>query len=174
MASNTERSRRLRAHRKDDHSLCLATSCDAGNATAVASATVAVAPPVGLGARGTAMWSDLVTASTGPAERVLIAEACRIADRLERLDRQLRGADREWLRLTWRETEGDLIVTVDKALSEARQQAVALKQLLGEIRQAQAPAKSAPARTAAPGPTAPPEVPSGVADLTGRIRRRSG
>lgn len=150
--------------------MCLATSCDAGNATTVA--TVAAAP-AGLDTRGRSMWDELTSPSTGPAERVLIAEACRIADRLERLDRQLRGADREWLRLTWRETEGDLIVTVDKALSEARQQAVALKQLLGEIRQAQAPAKSAPARTAAPGPTAPPEVPSGVADLTGRIRRRS-
>lgn len=74
---------------------------------------------------------------------ILIVEAARIADRLEKLDALLSGDRAVWARL--RETrEGDIVVTVDSALSEARQQATVLKHLLAEIhrQRAQAPRES--------------------------------
>lgn len=83
-----------------------------------------------------------------PERRVLLEEACRIADRLDRLDALLSGDSGSWVRLV--EDKGDperQIVVVDRALAEARQQAVALKQLIAELRAA-VPAK--PAHVTAP------------------------
>ena len=166
MASSTERSRRLRAHRKGDHSLCLAT-CD-GTAVAVASATRAT--PVGLGARGRKLWRELTADEPGPAERLLIEEACRIADRLDKLDAQLRGDAEAWLRFVVDDTGAEVTITIDRALAEARQQAVALKALLAELRATRAPAKTGRAAAERPASTEP-EV-RGVTDLTARIRDR--
>lgn len=85
--------------------------------------------PVGLGARGRRLWRELATAATPPAQRVLMEEACRIADRLERLDALLREHPEAW-----------------EALREARQQAGALRQLVAEIRQSGVGVQSGPAK----------------------------
>jgi hypothetical protein len=148
MATNAERQRRFRAHRRDDHSLCSPERCDSavttpsvtsvtGNAPASAATTGAGRePPKGLRARGKRVWRELVDGgSPGPAEVLLIEEACRLSDRLDRLDAILNGRDRAWLQLEVSDDGTEITVIVDKCLSEARQQAVALKQLLGEIRQ---------------------------------------
>jgi len=170
VASSTERSRRLRAHRKGDHSLCLAT-CD-GTAVAVASATRAT--PVGLGARGRKLWRELTADEPGPAERLLIEEACRIADRLDKLDAQLRGDAEAWLRFVVDDTGAEVTITIDRALAEARQQAVALKALLAELRQAAPKAAARPGRGGTVQPAAAAEAAEvrGVTDLTARIRDR--
>lgn len=63
---------------------------------------------------------------------VLIVEACRVADRLEDLDALISGERKLWARLR-ENREGDIYVSIDNALSEARQQANTLRQLLGEI-----------------------------------------
>lgn len=63
---------------------------------------------------------------------VLITEACRIANRLDQLDRLLSGDAELWLHLV--ESRGDVEVRVDNALPEARQQANVLRQLLAEIK----------------------------------------
>jgi hypothetical protein len=63
---------------------------------------------------------------------VLITEACRIAHRLDQLDRLLSGDAELWLYLA--ESRGDVEVRVDNALPEARQQANVLRQLLAEIK----------------------------------------
>lgn len=93
--------------------------------------------------RGAQLWQELDAAgrTSDPAARVLSEEACRLADRLERLDAILRGEAHEWLRVDTQ--DGTSVLVVDKALSEARQQAIALKTILAELRQreAHAPAK---------------------------------
>lgn len=93
-------------------------------------------PRVELGTRGRRLWNELHKQVTpGPAETVLIEEACRIADRLDQLDGQLRGRG-EWLRLEADEDRDELVMVVDRGLAEARQQAATLKSLIAEIRQA--------------------------------------
>lgn len=63
---------------------------------------------------------------------LLLEEACRIADRLDRLDALLVGDADTWARLDHRR-DGTTEVVVDSALTEARQQALALRQLLASI-----------------------------------------
>lgn len=107
-----------------------------------------------------------------PGQLLLLEEAARIADRLDRLDAQLDGGD--WLRLQLSPQSGDVIVIVDKALSEARQQATALKQIIAELRQSGPAALSARGKAATAGDAA--KGASGLGDLTARIaagRRRN-
>lgn len=89
--------------------------------------------PTGLAARGRRLWREMhAMAEFNPAERVLLEEACRIADRLERLDTALRG-EAEFLRVET-DRDGDLILSVDGAMAEARQQSNVLKQLVAALR----------------------------------------
>lgn len=89
--------------------------------------------PADLGERGQALW-DALAVKVEPAAAVLLAEACRIADRLERLDRIIAGRGDEWLRLKLPDGEGkDLVVIVDGALVEARQQTQVLRQTLAHL-----------------------------------------
>lgn len=83
--------------------------------------------------------------SLPPAQRVLLEEACRIADRLDTLDDFLDGRRDSWMKFHARNEDGSIVeVVVDKALGEARQQATALKQLIAELRAAGGAAKPAP------------------------------
>ncbi len=146
--SDADRQRRSRRHRAGDHALCIpgrclhvtpGVTCDEPQVRGLREAT--------LGAAGRQLWDDVTDGGKLPAlHAVLLLEACRAVDRLEKLDAQLRGDDREWLRV---ERDGDdpdaeMVVIVDKALAEARQQQLALKQLLGEIRQVQRSGKGRP------------------------------
>jgi hypothetical protein len=101
--------------------------------------------PAGLGARGRLLWTELTRAGDlSPGHLVLAAEACRCADRLERLDGILRdGQDRAWLEvITIPAGLEDASVTfdlvVDKLLSEARMQQLALRQMVAELRTSRA------------------------------------
>lgn len=105
----------------------------------------------------------------GPIERVLIEEACRLVDRLDRIDGILSGRDRAWLTLEVDDLGAEVTVVLDKALSEGRQQQVALKTVLAELRQVRAavsPGAGKPSGKAAAGPQGGGGV---VADLTARI-----
>lgn len=94
--------------------------------------------------RGIQFW-EAVTASTelDPSGFVLLGEACRIIDRLDRLSSALNGKGRDWLKLAddievVAERFGDgkkvsVKVTVDGLLSEARQQQLALKTVLAQL-----------------------------------------
>ena len=87
--------------------------------------------------RGERLWRDMNSDDLAPGQRVLLEEACRIADRLDKLDRLLAGSAKDWISLV--ADRGDLerqIVVIDRPLSEACQQATALKQLIAEIRAA--------------------------------------
>lgn len=86
--------------------------------------------PDGLRDRGRALWSSLrQTAGTAAGELAL--EACRLADRLERIDAMLAGRD-DWFELVEVE-QGTFVLRVDNLLDQGRQQALAFKQLLAEL-----------------------------------------
>src|SRR5512139_3725051 len=91
--------------------------------------------PSGLGAKGRRLWREMhEVAEFNPAERVVLEEACRIADRLDRLDQVLAGDASGWMRLKASQDGTEVTVTLDNALSEARQQANVLKQLIASLR----------------------------------------
>lgn len=96
--------------------------------------------PAGLGERGLSIWESL--ASDDPASNALVLEAARTADRLDELDRIIQGdgvLNLMQFRLLDKEVEesGDLNITVDvkfqNVLAEARQQQLALANVLGRI-----------------------------------------
>lgn len=88
-------------------------------------------------AGGTQLWEGLTKdGPLAPAERVLIVEACRIVDRLDKLDALIAGDAEQWIDII--ETRGNpevAEVVINKPLAEARQQALALKQIFTELRQ---------------------------------------
>lgn len=125
----------------------------------------------GLGPRGQRLWNDLNGADAAPAERLLIEEAARLADRLDVLDRVLTtGGD--WLSFEPVTPDGVVVrVVVTNVLAEARQQQSTLKQLLAELRQARAGSK--PMGRTAPAAGEGEEVPPGVADFGAFAATRS-
>ena len=135
MATSAERQRRSRAHHKGDHSLCDSSrGCDV-TAEPVAPATRAPK----LGTRGRRLWRDLDADNLPPAQRTVAEEACRLADRLDKLDDILRGDETVWMRFHSLNEDGSIVkVVLNTALAEARQQQVALKQLVAELRQSKA------------------------------------
>jgi hypothetical protein len=88
-----------------------------------------------LGPRAARLWRDLTAERLSPTERVLAEEACRAADRCDRLDAFLRGRSDAWLTFRDRGDDATTVdVVIDKALAEARQQQLALKGLVAELR----------------------------------------
>lgn len=71
-----------------------------------------------------------------PAVEALVAEACRIIDRLDHIDDIVTGKS-EWIQLMhFRTRNGDqqqVQVSLDGVLSEARQQAAALKAIMAQL-----------------------------------------
>lgn len=88
--------------------------------------------PARLGPRGSALWDELIDGRSPDASQVmLIGEACRVADRLERLDAVLLGKGRVWIEIATDVRDDDKVaVVVDSVLGEARQQQTVLRQLL--------------------------------------------
>lgn len=127
-----------------------------------------------LGARGRRLYREVMAehSELGPRQRVVLEEAARTADRLDVLDRILRGDDEVFVRLDIPDF-GPAQLLVDKVLSEARQQQMALARLMGELRQS-VTASPAAAKPAAPvNPTAPTQSGGGkIADLSSRIAQR--
>lgn len=117
--------------------------------------------------RGETLWRDMRGESLGPAEQVLLEEACRIADRLDKLDKALQGRAVNWLKLVAdSEDPTRLIVVIDRPLGEARQHALALKQLLADLRAAGVSGKTAPRKDETKGA-------AGVTNLRGWAPARS-
>ena len=140
-ATDADRQRRYRQrkrrHEQGDHSLCLPGKCD-GSAPVTRDVTAVTLPVDGLllDSAGRRLWEELDGEKAAAGRRVLVLQACRIVDRLDALDRLLRGDARDWLEIV--ETKGNperQELVIDKALAEERQQATALKQLLAELRQ---------------------------------------
>jgi len=92
---------------------------------------------------GQRLISDLSHQGDPYAITVMIVEAARIADRLERLDAALTGETQTWLRLT-EGRDAVLELRVDNALAEARQQATVLRHLIAEVQRQRLHTKDAP------------------------------
>jgi hypothetical protein len=74
---------------------------------------------------------------------VMVTEAVRVTDRLEKLDKVLSGEKSSWLSLKLGR-DGQIEVKVDSALQEARAQATVLRGLLYEIHRQRAGIQSGP------------------------------
>jgi hypothetical protein len=158
-----ERKRRSRKHKAGDHGLCIPGRCPAVTPDVTVEERDESVPEqrIELGPAGQRLWQETTSAGQLPAlQSVLLLEACRIVDRLDRLDVQLREGG-EWLRVE-QPDGGDAVVMVDRALSEARQQATALKALVAELAKNSRTANPTPAKGAS----------GGIADLSARIAAR--
>ena len=157
MATAAERQKRYRLHIKGDHSRCdPARRCtDPPQPPTVTDATTERGPRA-------QELRDALMDQVGPAQRVLLDEACRIVDRLDRLDAMLEG--REGWGSVVTDDGGELRLVVDALLAESRQQATALRGLLAEVVKA-APAKKGGAPKAG-------EVAANVSSLAARAARR--
>lgn len=182
--SAAERQRRSRAHKRGDHSACDPDHCDSVT-TAVTPVTVTTATGtvtaialIELGVRGRRLWAQVLAEhqTLGPRQRLILEEAARTADRLDYLDRILRGDESSWIQIRVPEV-GTAELIVDKLLSEARQQQGALARLLSELRQSLAPPSAKPATSSQPSHSSGPAQASGggtLGDLTSRIAQRRG
>lgn len=105
-------------------------------ATTRTTRTLELAPPPpgpALGARGHRLWDAYHDLVEGQRGQVLLEEACRTADRLDRLDALLRGDADVWCRLVHNLRTQDYELRIDSALTEARQQANTLRQLVASL-----------------------------------------
>lgn len=175
-----ERQQRSRAHKRGDHSRCDPARCpDVTPAVTTVTAepvTPEVTDPVleELGARGRRLYREVLQEhqALGARERVVLEEAARTADRCEQLDRLLRGDRREWARVEYSDTGTRIVLVVDKAMGEARQQQATLARLLSELRQHLAPATAK--EPPAPAQPVPQSGGAKLGDLTARIAARRG
>lgn len=67
------------------------------------------------------------------AGAVLLTEACRMVDRLDKLNALLVGDADVWCRIEWDPGDRDYELQIDSALAEARQQVTELRQLLRSL-----------------------------------------
>lgn len=170
--SAAEKQRRYRRHKAGDHSLCIPGNCPAVTPDVTDDVTddAGNEPAPDLGRSGAWLWREMTRDGfPPPMQRLLLLEACRIADRLDRLDEQLQGEP--WLRFLADEEGAEITVTIDKPLSEARQQAGALKALVAEYRQASSAKPSTPKRSSG-GASTKGKGGGGLADITALIDQR--
>lgn len=80
-----------------------------------------------------------------PADQVLLAEACRLIDRLDRFDALLTGEREAWVAVDWPYEDAPATLVVSSVLSEARAHTAELRQVLKAL--------DLPVPKAASGPT---------------------
>jgi len=96
---------------------------------------MSVSPTSGLNAGGKALWRSVSGVHTlDSVQEVLLLEACRAKDRLDKLDGLLRGEVSTWATVAPDLGVGSIELVVDKALDKANATANLLKQLLAALR----------------------------------------
>lgn len=96
----------------------------------------ALAAPKGLDARGRKLWRDVTgERKWDSAGLVLIGEACRLVDRLEKLDGLLRGDVDQWAKIVdeYKGRDREVYLDIDASLTEARQMQTALLGVLTKL-----------------------------------------
>lgn len=127
--------------------------------------------PKGLGTRGRRLWREITEAhELDPMQVVLLEEACRCADRLDKLEEKLSGREDAWAHLLSRMDLGDedtrvIELRIDGALSEARQQQNVFKQLLASLRLPDAAGARPQQRGGARGSYSPKKSGTGAANV---------
>lgn len=102
--------------------------------------SVSTTTPKGLATRGRVLWRETVAhlgGSLDPAQRELLLEACRLADRLDRIDHELKTGEGFLRVVADADYDGDqpeYVLRVDGALGAASRDANVLKQLLTALR----------------------------------------
>lgn len=113
---------------------------------------VSRANPHHLGARGLRLWKSIATGrKLTEIEQQNLVEACRIADRLEKLDELVRGDEDAWFRIKLPRTdEGVVELLINDPMKEARMHAAALRQLIApfEVAKSDEGAKEVPSNVA--------------------------
>lgn len=89
--------------------------------------------PSRLGARGQALWDQMTKVVPAAERAVLIGEACRLADRMEKLDLLLCGDIDTWAALVHDLRTEDYELKINSAAVEARQCANAYRQILAQL-----------------------------------------
>lgn len=91
--------------------------------------------PSGLRAGGRTLWKSIFDEhDLNAMQMVQLEEACRAKDRLDRLDRLLRGDTETWAVLVHDLRTEDYELKIDAALSQANATANLMKQLLAALR----------------------------------------
>mgnify|MGYP007005129818 CR=1 FL=1 len=91
--------------------------------------------PTGLAAGGKRLWDAITEAhELDPAQVVQLEEACRAKDRLDKLDKILRGDAESWMQLVHDARTEDYEIKIDAALAQANATANLMKQLLAAMR----------------------------------------
>lgn len=93
--------------------------------------------PEEFGPGGREIVSELLSEQDDVSTKALVIEAARAKDRLDRLARITTGDVDCWTRIFAGELEGELVLKMDTAVSEQRQLATVLRQLLAEIQRRQ-------------------------------------
>lgn len=97
-------------------------------------------PPTGLESRGRELWDAATAASDfDAAGLLLLGEACRTVDIIERLSAALKSNSQEWVRLS---EEAEVVaggatkiqIVVNPLLGEVRQQRIALRTMLAHLK----------------------------------------
>ncbi|WP_052069851.1 hypothetical protein [Rhodococcoides fascians] len=108
--------------------------------------------PSGLAERGEALWRALGGDSTNDGARaVLIAEASRLADVLEGLDRLIGGDVDTWTSISIPDGDKDLVLRIDAAVSERRQTVTVFRHVIAQLTNVAVPAGAAQTKTAGGG-----------------------
>ncbi|MGB3771730.1 MAG: hypothetical protein WBA00_11365 [Rhodococcus sp. (in: high G+C Gram-positive bacteria)] len=101
--------------------------------------------PSTLGARGAAFWSYMGgDRIADPARAVVLAETCRLADQLDRLD-GLTNGDVAWYQLERDDDDPTITVVINGAVSERRQTATVFRHLVAQLTNVAPVAKPEPA-----------------------------
>lgn len=87
------------------------------------------------GTGGSALLAGLSDERDDVSTRALIVEAARAKDRLDRLNRITSGDEDTWCRIF--QADGEVVLKMDTAVSEQRQLATVLRQLLAEVQRRQ-------------------------------------
>lgn len=118
--------------------------------------------PHGLGARGLRLYKSIATGrKLSEIEIQNLVEACRISDRLEKLNDLINGDEDTWFRIKLPRTdEGTVELLINDPMKEARMHAAQLRALLAPFEVER--------------PEEPAEVPDNVSDIKSKLPPKLG
>lgn len=131
--------------------------------------------PEDLGAGGARLWESIAGAhELSAAQFVQLEEACRAKDRLDKLDRVLRGDVERWTSDVFDEARDRYELKIDAALTQANATANLMKQLIAALRLPDEETGKRPQRRGPRGAQKPSTPGGKVSSLERARQRKSG